>query len=240
MDVHLPGTLTPADLAGVLFLFLGWLAIGWVTEHPPRGRPSVSVLMREFRREWMRHFVTRNPRIFDGNILSTLREGTAFLTSACLIAVGGGLALIGDTDHLAGVARQFDLGHVPALKWEIKIVVVLFFVANALLRLVWAHRLFGYCAIIMASVPNDARDPRDLPVAMQAAEINITAAKSFNSGLRCVYFALGALGWLAGPAGLFLSTGYVLFIGWRREFASGSRRAGSPRASVTRTRAATR
>ena len=89
---------------------------------------------------------------------------------------------------------------------------MLFFVANALLRLVWAHRLFGYCAIIMASVPNDARDPRALPVAMQAAEINITAAKSFNPGLRCVYFALGALGWLAGPTGLFPGAGYVLFI----------------------------
>ena len=51
---------------------------------------------------------------------------------------------------------------------------------------------------------------------MQAAEINIIAARSFNLGLRCVYFALGALGWLAGPLGLFLATNYVLFISWRR------------------------
>lgn len=44
--------------------------------------------MNAYRREWMRHFVTRSPRIFDGNILTTLREGTAFFASACLIAVG--------------------------------------------------------------------------------------------------------------------------------------------------------
>ncbi|CAM3026634.1 Uncharacterized membrane protein [Paracoccus aminovorans] len=224
IDTSLPGAFTTADLCAVAWLFLAWLGIGWVTEHPPKGRPSVSVLMNEYRREWMRHFVARDPRIFDGNILTTLREGTAFFASACLIAVGGGLALIGKTDQLAGVARQFDLGHVPALKWEIKIVVVLFFVANALLRFVWSHRLFGYCAIMMASVPNSAGDPRALPAALQAAEINITAARSFNSGLRCVYFALGALGWLAGPLGLFLATSYVLFISWRREFASNSRR----------------
>lgn len=104
-----------------------------------------------------------------------------------MIAIGGGLALIGNTDQLAGVARQFELEHVPALKWEIKIVLVLFFVANALLRFIWAHRLFGYCAILMASVPNDPNDRRALPSALQAAEINITAARSFNSGLRCVY-----------------------------------------------------
>lgn len=225
MQIPLPpaGPFTPADLAALAWLFLTWLGIGWITEHPPRQHPSVSVLMKDYRREWMRHFVTRDPRIFDGNILTTLREGTAFFASACLIAVGGGLALIGKTDQLAGVARQFDLGHVPALKWEIKIVVVLFFVANALLRFVWAHRLFGYCAVMMAAVPNDPRDPRAMPAAMQAAEINITAARSFNSGLRCVYFALGALGWLAGPLGLFLATLYVLVISWRREFASHSR-----------------
>ncbi|REF70312.1 MULTISPECIES: DUF599 domain-containing protein [Paracoccus] len=219
------GPLSPADLAALLWLFLAWLGIGWITENPPRAHPSVTVLMKTYRREWMRQFITRDPRIFDSAILTTLREGTAFFASACLIAVGGGLALIGNTDQLAGVARQFDLGHVPTLKWEIKIVVVLFFVANALLRFVWSHRLFGYCAIIMASVPNEPDDPRAVPLAMQAADINITAAKSFNSGLRCVYFALGALGWLAGPWGLFLATSYVLFISWRREFASHSRRA---------------
>lgn len=212
--------LTPADLGAVAWLFLSWLGISWITEHPPKSHPSVSVLMKEYRREWMRHFVMRSPRIFDGNILTTLREGTAFFASACLIAVGSGLALIGSTDQIAGVAQRLDLGQIPALK----IIVVLFFVANALLRFVWAHRLFGYCAVMMASVPDDPQDPRALPSALQAAEINITAARSFNSGLRCVYFALGALGWLLGPLGLFLTTSYVLFITWRREFASNSRR----------------
>lgn len=226
MDITAPffGSFTPADLAAVTWLILAWLAAGWITEHPPKRHPSVSVLMKGYRREWMRHFVTREPRIFDANILTSLREGTAFFASACMIAIGGGLALIGNTDQLAGVARQFDLEHAPALKWEIKIVLVLFFVANALLRFIWSHRLFGYCAILMASVPNDARDPRALPAAMQAAEINITAARSFNSGLRCVYFALAGVGWLAGPLALFVTTGYVIFISWRREFASHSRR----------------
>ncbi|HRK32541.1 MAG TPA: hypothetical protein PLD59_15870, partial [Tepidisphaeraceae bacterium] len=43
------------------------LGIGWFTERPPAGRPSVSVLMTRYRREWMRHFVERDPRIFDEN-----------------------------------------------------------------------------------------------------------------------------------------------------------------------------
>ncbi|MTH35064.1 DUF599 family protein [Paracoccus limosus] len=223
--VNLPASVSYFDLFALVLLFGSWLGAGWLVEHPPRSRPSVSVLMRDYRREWMRHFVTRNPRLFDANILASLREGTAFFASACLIAIGGGLAMIGKTDQIAGVARQFDIQHVPALIWEIKIVVVLFFVANALLRFIWAHRLFGYCAILIAAVPNDPDDPLAYPRAHQAAEINITAAKSFNSGLRCVYFALGALGWLAGPLVLLLTTLAVLAVTLRREFASGSRRA---------------
>ena len=104
------------------------------------------------------------------------------------------------------------------------ILLVLGFVANAFLKFVWSHRLFGYCAIMMAAVPNRADDPHALPRALQAAEINITAAKSFNSGLRCVYFSLAALGWLAGPLWLLIATMGVLAISIRREFASGSRR----------------
>lgn len=221
----LPASFTVLDLVALVWLFASWLGAGWLIEHPPRSRPSVSVLMKDYRREWMRHFVTRSPRIFDGNILTTLREGTAFFASACLIAIGGGLAMIGKTDQIAGVARQFDMQHVPTMIWEIKIVVVLFFLANALLRFIWAHRLFGYCAILMAAVPNDPGDPLAYPRARQAAEINITAAKGFNSGLRCLYFALGALGWLAGPLALLGTTMAVLALTMRREFASGSRRA---------------
>lgn len=219
----LTNSITVADCAAVFWLFASWVGIGWLTEHPPRSRPSVSVLMKDYRREWMRQFVTRSPRIFDGNILATLREGTAFFASACMLALGGGLAMIGKTDQLAGFAEQFDMANVPTTIWEMKIVVVLFFVANALLRFIWSHRLFGYCAILMAAVPNDIDDPHVYARANQAAEINISAARGFNSGLRCVYFSLAAIGWLAGPIGLFLSTTTVLAITVRREFASHSR-----------------
>lgn len=218
------GLLSWPDLTAVTMLFIAWLGIGWMTERPPAGRPSVSVLMTRFRREWMLHFVTREPRIFDGNILASLREGTAFFASACMIATGGILALIGNTDQLRGLAREFDLERGTALLWELKLLVPMFFVVNAFLKFVWAHRLFGYCAVMMAAVPNDPSDPSARDRAMQAADLNITAARSFNAGLRSVYFALGSLGWLAGPWALMLGTVVVLFVTWRREFASTSRR----------------
>ena len=221
----LPLTLTPLDLLALVLLSLAWFGVTRAIEHPPARRPSVSVLMKTYRRDWMRQFVQRDPRIFDGNILSSLREGTSFFASACMIAIGGGLALIGNTDPLAGIARDLEAAEIPALLWKLKILLVLLFVANAFLKFVWAHRLFGYCAIMMAAVPNDPAQPEALPRALAAAQVNIQAARNFNLGLRAVYFALGALGWLAGPWGLITGTVVVTGMTLRREFASGSRRA---------------
>ena len=221
--LSLPASLPLADLSAIVLLFFTWFAIGWLIERPPAGKPSVSVLMKRFRREWMVHFITRDPRIFDGNILASLREGTAFFASACMIATGGILALIGNTDQLRGLAAELALERPGDILWELKLLVTMFFVVNAFLKFVWAHRLFGYCAIMMAAVPNDPGDPMTRDRAMQAADLNITAARSFNAGLRSVYFALGSLGWLAGPWALMLGTAVVLFVTWRREFASTSR-----------------
>lgn len=220
----IPGPLTAADFLAVGFLLACWLWIGWRTEHPPKNRPSVSVLMKDYRREWMRQFITREPRIFDGNILSTLREGTSFFASAAMIGIGGGLALIGNSDRLVGLARELDVAQVSSLTFEIKIMVTLLFVVDAFLKFVWSHRLFGYCAIMMAAVPNDHTDPLAQVRALQAADLNITAARSFNAGLRSVYFALGSLAWLLGPLALALAALAVFLITWRREFASHSRR----------------
>ena len=226
MLMHMPtilSVLTTADLLALLWLFTAWIGIGWLTEHPPAKHPSVSTLMVNYRHEWMRQFITRQPRIFDSAILQTLREGTTFFASASMIAIGGGMALIGNPESLRRVAGELELGQAPTFLWQLKVMTALFFVANAFLKFVWSHRLFGYCAILMASVPNDADDPFATIRAHQAAELNVTAAKSYNIGLRSVYFGLAALGWLAGPWMLFLTTTVVLALTWRREFASHSR-----------------
>ena len=210
------------DLTAFAGLVLAWVIAGWVIEHPPAQRTSVSVLMNDYRRDWMRQFVTRDPRIFDATVIDSLRQGTAFFASTCMIALGGGIALIGNADILKGLAAQLSLD-AGAIAIELKIIVVLAFLANALLKFVWAHRLFGYCSIMMAAVPNDLDDPHVYHRAAQAAEVNITAARSFNRGLRAIYFALGALVWLAGPWALIAATVVTTGILSRREFASVSR-----------------
>ncbi|WP_120631661.1 DUF599 domain-containing protein [Ruegeria sp. EL01] len=211
------------DYAAVLLLLGAWQWIGWKIEHPSPNKPSVSMMMDDFRRNWMREMVTRQPRMFDAQVVAAMRQGSTFFASTTMIAIGGGLALLGNTERLAGVASDLAIGSAPALVWEIKILAVILLLANAFLKYVWAHRLFGYCAVLMAAVPNDPEDQQAYPRAAQAAEICVTAARSFNRALRATYFALATLAWILGPVALILGTAITVGVLYRREFASHSR-----------------
>lgn len=212
-----------ADAVALAALVGSWLLIGIAIENAPRSWPSVSVLMAQYRREWMVQMIDREARIFDAQLLASLRQGTAFFASATLIAIGGALAMLGDLDRVMGIAEDLTPGQEPMIVWEVKIGVILIFLANAFLKFVWSNRLFGYCAVVMAAVPNDPANPAAPPRARKAAEINITAARGFNRGLRAIYFALAAAAWLLGPVALMVATGLTCLILLRREFASRSR-----------------
>ncbi|WP_282152868.1 DUF599 domain-containing protein [Ruegeria atlantica] len=214
---------SPLDYAAIAVLLITWLWIGWRIENPSPNKHSVTVMMDDYRREWMREMVTRQPRMFDAQVVAAMRQGSTFFASTTMIAIGGGLALLGNTESLAGVANDLAIGSAPAMVWEIKILIIILLLANAFLKYVWAHRLFGYCAVLMAAVPNEPSDPQAYPRAAQAAEICVTAARSFNRGLRVTYFALASVAWILGPVALLLGTAITFGVLYRREFASHSR-----------------
>lgn len=212
--------LGPADLAALGLLLAAWVGMGWLIENPPAGRPSVTLLMSDYRRAWMAEFARRDGRIFDATLVSNLRQGTAYFASTTLIAVGAVLALIGNTAPLEGVAEGLMGEHGSALDWQLRLMPPVLFLTHAFLKFVWSHRVFGYCAVMMGAVPADPHDPRCPALAAKAGELNIRAAWNFNRGLRSMYFALGALAWLISPYALALATLAVVWMLWSREFLS--------------------
>lgn len=214
------GSLTGLDVAAVTTLIVVWLGLSWWIEHPTAKHLSVTVVMSEYRREWMRVMVERDTRIFDSQIMGSLRQGTAFFASTSLLAVGGVLALIGNVEPLRGVAQEIAMVQSPVVIWQVKLGLVLALLANAFLKFVWSNRVFGYCSVMMAAVPNDPKHRMAQPMAAKAAELNVRAAMNFNRGLRSMYFALGAVAWLAGPLPLFLAVATTAWVVWSREFAS--------------------
>lgn len=213
----------PLDMGGLVAIAAAWFVVTWLIERPPASRPSTAILMEKYREAWMYQHVTRQPRVFDSMIMGNLRQGTSFFASTCLIAIGGGAALIGNTEQLLGLAEDLSLSDAPVVIWDVKILLVMLFLANGLFKFIWAHRLFGYSLIVMGAAPND-EGPDAFVRTRQAADIANSAARSFNRGLRALYFALGAAAWLLGPEALLVATALTVLILLRREFASNSRR----------------
>ena len=214
---------TLPDLVGVLLLLGVWIGMTLLIENAPRRWPSTSNLMADYRREWMVQFVDRDPRIFDSQVIGQLRQGTSFFASATLIAIGGALALLGDLERVIGLAGDLSAGQRPIIVWEVKILLIVLFLVNGFLKFVWSNRLFGYCAVLMGAVPNQPDHPAALPRARKAAEINITAARGFNRGLRALYCALAATAWLLGAYALIAAATITALVLLRREFTSASR-----------------
>ena len=165
----------------------------------------------------------RDVQIFDAQVLNGLRQGTEIFASATMLVTGCVLALIGNADKLIDVADNLSLQPVAEVIWEIKLFLTLLLVTNAFLKFVWAHRLFGYCAILMAAVPNAPEDPQCLQMSRKAGEVNITAARSYNRGLRAIHFSIASIAWLISPMPLIAATMITFGVLLRREFLSKSR-----------------
>ncbi|OUS04298.1 hypothetical protein A9Q96_15210 [Rhodobacterales bacterium 52_120_T64] len=215
---------TTLDFAALGAILFAWGIMGWFIERHRPNSPSTHALIAEYRFRWMEVMLTRDVRMVDANILTSLRQGASFFTSASMIAIGGGIAMLGKADRLQGVAADLSGDVAPIVVWEAKILLVVLILASAFLKFVWSHRLFGYCAVVMAAVPEgDANDPEAIRMARKAAKLNIYASRSFNRGIRTMYFALAGMAWLLGPVALLLATAATVLMLYRREFHSQSR-----------------
>ncbi len=221
----LPRLFDRLDLAALALLLVCWAGLNLAIERSGPRCPSVSVLMDGYRRAWLEELAAREVRIMDAQLLTMLRAGAAFFASTCLLAIGGVAALIGQADLLVGIAR--DLGGDSAARapvWEAKLLVILLIVVNAFLKFVWSHRLFGYSAVLMGAVPAPGAEGMEAAIA-RAYAVDRAAARSFNRGLRAIYFGIATLAWFLGPWPFMAATLLTTAMMVRREFFSRSRRA---------------
>jgi uncharacterized membrane protein len=120
--------------------------------------------MHVYREVWIRRLLDREARMVDTQIMASLQNGTAFLASTSLLAVGGGLALLRATNEALPVlsALPINLSLTPAL-WEIKCVGLILIFIYAFFKFAWACRLFNYVAILLGAMPPASK--RDTPEA---------------------------------------------------------------------------
>ncbi len=214
------------DLAAVALMLTAWIGVEVVLRPGGWGARSTGEIMGRYRALWFHEAVARDNRIVDATLLTGLRAAVAFYISAVLIAIGGAVALIGQTDVVALVATDLagDLSR-PRVGWIVKILLVIAALALSLLQFLWSHRVFGYCVVLLGAIPNDPASAQAGRIAEMGARLNVLASRNFNQGLRSAYFALTALAWMIGPETLIAATLLTTWILMRREFLSETRRA---------------
>ncbi|NVK33202.1 MAG: DUF599 domain-containing protein [Rhodobacteraceae bacterium] len=214
------------DYLAVLWFLVAWFGFSFIADVSPLHKRTLAGHMENYRRAWMLSMSARRNRIFDSNIMGGLQQGTAFFASTALLAIGGTLALLDSTETILRVAGDLDLPvEQSRTLWEIKVLGLTLILAYAFFKFSWAYRLFNYTSIIMGSVPEtEYADPeQSRTFALKAAELNIIAGRHFNRGQRAFFFAIGFLGWFAGPIVLGIATLAVLIVLARRQFMSNSK-----------------
>ena len=121
------------------------------------------------------------------------------------------------------ILNDFPLGTVASRTlWDLKVVGLVVIFGYAFFKFAWSYRLFNYASILIGATPaaKSGRPDQRRLTALRAAEMNIVAGRHFNRGQRAFFFALGYLGWFVSAPVFIVATAAVLFVMWRRQFAS--------------------
>jgi uncharacterized membrane protein len=214
-------------------LALGLFATAWggyaaAVEWTKAGKDSLNARMHRFREVWMQQALKRDVRIIDTQIMASLQNGTAFFASTTLLAIGGVLSLLRSTDETLAMVAELPLSiQVSRTQWELKVIGLVVIFVYAFFKFAWSYRLFNYAAILLGAMPpheSFGTPEGDAHVRRNTGMIE-SAGRHFNRGQRAFFFALGYLGWFAGPYALMASTAAVVIVMARRQFTSQSRRA---------------
>jgi len=223
--------LKPFSVLDVIALagFVGaWVGYAIVVEWTRHGREGLNARMNRYREDWMRRMLAREMRMVDMQIMGSLQNGTAFFASTSLLAIGGALTLLRSTEELMPVVSALPFGLQASRElWEAKTIGLVVIFAYAFFKFGWAYRLYNYVAILLGAMPfaADKATPEAEAHVIKTARLFEAAGRHFNRGQRAFFFALGYLGWFAGPVVLMVTTVAVVVAVWRRQFASDALRA---------------
>lgn len=221
----------------LLFLRDNWLntlALGWFmicfkgymsyARWKSYNTPCLASVMHLYRTEWMRAMLGREVRIADNAAIANLERGVAFLASTTILVLAGLLTVLAQTDKAIHLVQDIPLAF-PATKqeWELKLLVMLALFVYAFFKFTWSLRQYGFVCVMIGSapLPSQGLDEKHLQAhAARIAKMASIAANNFNIGLRAYYFSLAVLGWLINPWLFMLLSSGVVYILYRREFAS--------------------
>jgi uncharacterized membrane protein len=209
-------------MALVLFVCAWWGYAAFSLRHE-RTVPSLHNRMNHFRREWMVRMLERDNRMVDVGIMRMLTRSSQFFASTTMLVLGALIALTGYIQQALDVVSGLPFTiRASSRLLEVKILLLIVIFTYAFFKFSWAMRQLGQGATLIGAAPKQptGSPEQHAPVINRIARIASYAGTNFNNGLRAYYFGLAALAWFLHPWLMILTTGWVIYVLYAREFKS--------------------
>ena len=215
-------TLTPHDLVAVAFFLGMWVGYTRFSAWYGRKVPSLQGAMDVLRQAWAERMVERDNRMVDINIVRNLTRSSQFFASTTLLILGALIALLGYVQRAADVVAELPFAIEASQRlWDIKILLLVGIFVYAFFKFSWSIRQFGFCAIVVGATPKPPADAKQCANEIASASLIVSyASGNFNQGLRSYYFAMAALSWFLHPWLMMVTTVWVVWVLYTREFHS--------------------
>ena len=211
------------DAAAVAVFAAAWFGYAAFADYRARAVPSLHGRMDHFRREWMVRMIERDNRMVDVNIMRILSRNSQFFASTTMLVLGALIALTGYVQQTLDVVSGLPFavkGSARLLEMKIVLLIVIF--TYAFFKFTWSMRQQGQATTLIGAAPKqpESNPEQYAPVIDRIARIASYAAINFNNGLRAYYFGLAALAWFLHPWLMIISTAWVVYVLYAREFRS--------------------
>ncbi|SEA81504.1 DUF599 domain-containing protein [Alkalimonas amylolytica] len=216
-------------MAGWLDLIaIFWFIAIWVgyTLYAKRRAKSVSCLSFELRRkrnDWMQQMLSRDNKMADVGLISTLERNVSFFASSTLLVLAGLLTALASADKISLVLRNIlPWSSQAEVSLQLKLLCIALMYVFAFFQFTWSLRQYGFGGVLIGAAP-DGRSMEEhdrKAYALRTAKVIDQAGHSFNYGLRAMYFSLAALAWFIDPVFFMMATVVVMLIMKQREFHS--------------------
>ena len=220
--MSMPLGFTAVDCLALLFFLFVWLLFEILPNRAPWYKRSISYHMGQFREDWMKNMVVREPQVLDALIQSSLQQGIGFFASTSILVIGALFAALGASEEALKILGDFPFTVTTTqTQWEFKVLLLIVTFAFAFFKFAWALRLFNYVSILVGASPHRSDDEiLKNDYAIKLARLHSLGARHFTTGINAYFFALAAIAWFINPWAFIIATLWVALVMYRRTFRS--------------------
>ena len=215
--------LTLLDLCAVLWFLSLWIGYTLFAKRQAKTLSCLSFELRRKRNHWMQQMLSRENKMADVALISTLERNVSFFASSTLLILAGLLTALASSHSISDVLSYLTPWAAQNKETvQVKILFLAVIYVFAFFQFTWSLRQYGFGGVLIGAAP----DGREMTSEEQALYANRTAkvidqaGHSFNYGLRSVYFSLATLSWFIDARLFMVSSVIVLLVMKHREFHS--------------------